>query len=129
MPPASAATDPPRRSPAMRSWDRAFGGWVATAVLAGVVAGVRVYSSGRAEPNLISCLLLTAVSAVWAVLAWQLLRRGVRGGWTLFAWVCVYHAIHGPLALVELAIHLSSRNDQLSVVLYPHVVRFVNAFM
>ena len=112
-----------------QTWTRALWIWLAAAAIAGGVATARVLATGRAEPNLVLGWALTLICAALAVAAWQLLRRPQRSGLAaVLGWVLSYHALLGPIAMTELAIDLTSRNDHLAVRLYPHVVDFINSF-
>lgn len=117
------------RTPAgsRQPWTIALVVWVVLTGFAGVAAASRVFVLDRAHANLVLALVVTGFCAVCAVAAWLLGRRGGVVARSV-GWVCAYHAMLAPIALIELACYLTSRNDMPSMWLYPHVVAFLNSF-
>ncbi len=102
--------------------------WCAVALIAAIAAAARVFTLDRAVPNFVLALVILGGSGACATIAWRLMRRGADGARAFAGWVLAYHSLMGPIAMLELAYYVSSRNDMLTVRLYPHIVHFLNSF-
>ncbi|MCA8979199.1 MAG: hypothetical protein KDC14_04170 [Planctomycetes bacterium] len=110
----------------MRNYRRVF--WIGLIVLALVAAGTSV-ARGENSGHLIWVAVLSGAGALLGALTFAVagsrMRNPLRG---VLVAVLAYHALFGPIMLAYFALTPHSRNEDLPLRLYPHVIAFINSF-
>ena len=102
--------------------------WIVLALLS-LGAAVKVVVGEANQGHLAVVALLTGVGALLGWLTFRIaasrMREPIK---TVLAVVVGYHALFGPVMLAYILSVDASRNDDLALQLYPHVIEFINSF-
>jgi len=110
----------------MRKFFRGY--WISLVVLTlGLLAKSALTESS--DIHLYRALTLGAIGLVLGLVTLGLSKAPIpRPARTVLVVVAAYHALFAPIMLAYLILTESTRNDDLPLRLYPHVIEFINSF-
>lgn len=109
----------------MRKWSRVY--WITLVVLA-VAAAAKGIVRDEKSGYLVWVALLTGIGIGLGALTFALAKSRLSNPWrSVFVVVVGYHALFGPTMLAYLLLTEHSRNGDLPLRLYPHVIEFIDS--
>jgi len=110
----------------MRKFFRGY--WIALVVLTLGLLGKSLIDE-RSDIHLYRAITLGGIGLVLGLLTYGLSKSPIpRPFRTVLVVVAAYHALFAPIMLAYLILTESTRNDDLPLRLYPHVIEFINSF-